>query len=277
MSWLNRFIKPVNYLPENQHLAYFLGVICGDGCLFYNKVRLLVKDKDFADEFYIQSKMILDKLGINVKRYTHRNYYIVQIASLGLSSYLLNKYGILKTKEWQIPEFIKQSSDEEIIRAYLRGLFDSEGSTRKYEVRMQIINPVLIEISILLSKLGINNTYNIEKRLTKSNNLVYNLSITHEKNLNLFKKKIGFSIQRKQDILVKNVRHISESKSKTKFLKKNKRNLAELYKQGYTLQEVADKYNIRSLMTIRKYIQQVLKSDYYIHKKDTHPIQYARL
>lgn len=192
--------------------------------------------------------------------------YNIQISSLGLREYLLKHYGTFKSLEWKIPDWILASNDYLIISSFLRGLFDSEGSFKLGCISLQTISPETIKVSLLLDKLRIKNRCVIVNRLTIKGNKVYQISITSVKHINLFKKKIGFSIQRKQQAVINYLIKHSKSISKTRLLYKNRKRMAELYKKGYTLQMIANKFNITSLNVITKYILKVLKEDYYKYR-----------
>lgn len=259
-------LKEITNVELTPSFAYFIGCLCGDASIMSNKIRLGVKDKDFADEFYKHCKVMLSKSNINITQYnTNDGDYYVQISSLGLREYLIKNYGTFGTYNWKIPHWILNSDNEKIVSHFIRGLFDSEGSTQGDCIVCQTISPEMYKVSVLLKKLGIDNKTSIANRLTTFKNKVYIVTISSAKNINIFKKKVGFSIQRKQIRLINYLIKHSKSTFKKRLLNRNKHRIARLYNDGFSFQEIANKFNISSPSAIRKYVIMVLKQHYTPH------------
>jgi len=206
--------------------SYALGVVLGDGYITFPKkgggyIGLNVKDKDFAEDF----KNSLDKWsGKKCRLYFYEDCWRVYLHLVVAAKFL---------KNFDVNKLFFMS--EEIKCAFLRGLFDSEGSVNIQQKRICFYNSNtdLINLAkILLDSLGINyikiykregEIHTIEGReyLVKP---VYSLVIRRRKNLELFYKKIRFSIKRKQSKLENILKsyqrnHIPWTKEEIKFLK----------------------------------------------------------
>jgi len=129
--------KVVN-LPKylTPRLAYFVGYLQGDGSIQSNKKRM-----DFTDEDSKQIEMInelcLDLFNIEGRIYSQdsriskKPMYRLDIGSLVLNSYLHKIFGINRGKKHnlRIPNIFK--NNREILRWYLVGLFDADGTLPK--------------------------------------------------------------------------------------------------------------------------------------------------
>ena len=263
-----RLVRPKYYLELNMDssLAYVLGCLCGDASIHQNGIRLSVKDEDFADEFDKHCTNLLTPYFIKIIRFKSKDVYHVMVGSLAFKTFIITKYGWSKTSNWGIHKEILHSDNKDVIRYFLKGYFDSEGNYNTNKIRIQTICPSLYDIGILLNKLNIHNKISIMNRKTKTGNTVYGLGIYGEKNINLFKKQIGFTIQRKQERLCGYLRKVNLTKQKTKCLRKNRKRIAKLYKGGYSLQAIADLFNIKSPCAITPYIKSVLGDDYNLYK-----------
>ena len=187
--------------------AYVLGVLAGDGWLWYKKkvrtyqVGFEATDRDFAIQFFnslrnvYKIKPSFKKRKRNVSRW--KDLYSIKLCSKEACDDLL-KYDSksFKTKKWRVPFIIKRASP--ILKSrYLKGFFDSEGSvdlSTKRVVGTSSNIKGLKEIQILLFNLGIKSAIN---KSTKS----FNLKIRDSKSISLFSKKVNFSIKRKANRL----------------------------------------------------------------------------
>jgi hypothetical protein len=196
----------------NENLAYILGVLKGDGHLDENSIVLDVKDIDFALNFKKAVEVEFQKEG---KLHFYDNLWRALLHSRTVVKYL---------KNIDIFHSIRNSS-KKAKAAFLRGMFDSEGSAYcniKYGVtnrKIELCNNDLHLMNLckeLLEELEI-KTRKIDKRfrserIFKGRKLeafnYYRLTLNENKqNFNLFKKLIGFSIKRKQ----KNLKRIIDS------------------------------------------------------------------
>ncbi|HSU73092.1 MAG TPA: LAGLIDADG family homing endonuclease [Candidatus Binatia bacterium] len=170
--------------------AYLLGVAYGDGFLSTTRFRVEVCDLDFLQEV---QRALFSVYGLNFTIIqTSRGTYKIDLANRILCEDL-SHYGPTGTFVWRVPKAIRGSFDEMVVAAFLKGMFDSEGSVSKYSILLACKNPEGVAgLFPLLKRLGIKAGGHVNARG------VSYLWITHRKNRSLFAEKIGFSIQRKQ-------------------------------------------------------------------------------
>lgn len=182
----------------DENLAYVFGVLCGDGCLSFRKkikkyyILLKCKDRDFTEAFVVCLSKVFRR-NIKYRWYSKVSQYIVEayVPKVLVPFFVSYPTG---TMSWRIPDIIRHDNGCLEI-AYLKGLFDSEGSVyskkRTRKVVLSSFNHVgLYEVKELLERLGFSRV----KVSVKGNNLALN----SYPDLKLFHEKIGFSIQRQQ-------------------------------------------------------------------------------
>ncbi len=262
-----RFVRPRYNLEllMTPSLAYIVGCLCGDASILDNGIRLCAKDEDFTEEFKKHCENILLKHYIKPTEFNSNGVYYVQVGSQAFKHFIIRNFGWLKTENWKVPDSILNSDDKKIISSFLRGFYDSEGNYHDGRIRVQVICPSLSDCGVLLKKLGIDSRFSLLNRKTIAGNQVYGLILSGEKNVNLFRKRIGFTIKRKQYKVCAYLRSINETKRKHKLLRKNRRNIAQLYRDGNTLQNIANLYDIESPVALTPYIKSVLKDNYGIY------------
>lgn len=224
-SWLYTNKKPfeeviINKIPEVSKIlttekAYILGVLCGDGYIRIQQhshgylVGLNVCDEDFADEFKNCLKKVYELVpSKNLKKMRPTNVcnnpkqqYVINLTSKLVIQDLLKYSPSFKTKEWKIPEQIK-NSNLEFKSAFLRGFFDSEGTIRlkkKGHAYLQICsgnNDSLLDLKKLLL-----DNFNINLKINYNQGKVMMLYSERYKDIKNFSDKIGFTIERKRKVL----------------------------------------------------------------------------
>lgn len=150
---------------KNETEAYIMGLIMSDGWVTSNRqigIRLNIKDKNVLYKIasYFSENINLKKNG---------NFCLFKISSCE-AFYNLKKYGITTNKTYdnlRIPEM-----DEELIRHFIRGYFDGDGTI--YVDRSFLIYNIcsineefLIQIQNVLSNNGIYSSINKEVRKGK--------------------------------------------------------------------------------------------------------------
>jgi DNA-binding transcriptional regulator WhiA len=190
---LRRPTKKFN--PLSTEKAYILGVLCGDGSISSKSIRFEIKkDEEFIQEF---SNCLKEVYGLEYKYsyYTKRNSYVLYASTEIICQDLL-RYGNFKTFEWTIPKEIINSKKKKIKSMFLRGIFDSEGSSSRYCVSMSSANEFGIgQVSKLLDSL------NIQNKIMKTKRGYYILYITKRERLIKFREDVGFTIKRKMEPL----------------------------------------------------------------------------
>lgn len=181
-----------NLSPEK---AYVMGVLCGDGHIRPKTIRFEIRtDEEFAKEFSDCLKKVYG-LYFPYKYYERRNSFVLY-ASCEIVCNDLLRYGSYGTFDWRVPKEVKESKDEKIISSFLRGIFDSEGSTNKSSITMASVNKNGIEdIRELLKKIG------IESKIGICNRRYSILWIFRKQRFKIFREKVGFTIKRKKDKL----------------------------------------------------------------------------
>jgi intein-encoded DNA endonuclease-like protein len=203
-----RRIPSLDLLKPSQDLAYVIGVRLGDGNAYVNNtgyiIRLQAKDKEFVEEFGRCLGSVLGRKPIRPFKDTRRTYAVVA-ASKTLYE-LLKKPIDLKRIKKDVEHCKKCTA------AFLRGLFDSDGSVNKngYITLYNTDYEVLVYAQRLLRRFGIESTgpwLHVQKgtimhdprtgKQYKTNADCYYIYIRTE-SLPKFYRYVGFTIRRKQ-------------------------------------------------------------------------------
>lgn len=179
--------KPIHLDELDEEFAYFMGAITGDGCLtFRNRVILSSSDEAIMDCFYRTAA----KLGLHVFNNGVGRPYDRIIASSQLYQLLLC-LGMSSgpAAEKCVPHSILRAP-RQIVAAYLRGLFDADGtvSSKRLIADVQVM---LLNFGILARKRPKWTLYRGEKRLS------HQLEISGA-DAELFLSEIGTALPRKR-------------------------------------------------------------------------------
>ncbi|MFN4212695.1 MAG: AMP-binding protein [Microgenomates group bacterium] len=199
-------------LPKylNSCFAELLGVLLGDGSLKPDRVE--ITDKDIQNLLYY--KKLFNQLGLRaeVKKYSRQK---VIVNSRYFSQFLKEAFPEVFANSHQrdIPIII-QKAQTYILAAFIRGLYNAEGSviTKNPSVKIVSTSKLLIQkLALLLLRFEVVTSYCEELRKTHFGpkqymTPVYELRITDRESLYQFSKKIGFSSLAKQDKLQKLLR-----------------------------------------------------------------------
>ncbi|MFH1209183.1 MAG: LAGLIDADG family homing endonuclease [archaeon] len=254
-SWLHENNKPfeeklITKIPEeskllNNHKAYILGVLCGDGYTSTNhRVGLSVCDFDFIQEFKKCIKLVYN-LDLKIKKRIVKNsrfkstkpIYCGVIVSKRAWLDIL-RYDSFKTKTWIVPKEILDSSGLNIKSNFLKGIFDSEGTIRlkkKGHGYLQTCsgnNSSLLVIQDMLLR-----DFNIKMRVRYNNVGVMVLYTERYEDINNFSNKIGFVIDRKQKML-KYVLSTYKRKGLRRYNKEFKDKALKMLDQGYSASQI---------------------------------------
>ena len=214
------FSKEIRLPDEiNPELAEILGIILGDGHLECNKkhksntVYLLniagsySEDFDYYDTYF--RKIFFDLFNADFKIYMRRNdELVINIYSKIIANFFkfLGVHPGNKTDFNEIPLIILNSKPE-IKRAFIRGVFDTDGSiTFKRDYHGKHSNPVVSitmksqkfieQLSDFMNELGFTSSpykeENLDKRVNKTS-VRYRLDFAGHENLERYMKLIGFS------------------------------------------------------------------------------------
>ncbi len=184
----------------DEELAYLLGVLTGDGCLtFRNRVILSSADPEIVACF----RALADRLGLRVFRNAPGRPYDYAIASAQLYQLLLS-LGMSpgKSAEKHIPESVLRAP-REIVRAFLRGLFDTDGTVERrggYPSVLSASKRLIDEVQIVLLNFGVLSAKRTrEVRYGGRTKRYYELEIRGAE-AERFYDEIGFGLARKQGL-----------------------------------------------------------------------------
>ena len=208
-----RFVKgitPSNRIKVNltptEDLAYVIGVLKGDGSLLVSTkkrtygIQLNAKDEDFCKAFYQSLKAIGLRPHLSQPPSNNGLYRVT-----AYSKEFYEWYSKLTLEDLE-----KMLYNESLIKAFLRGYFDSEGSVsfNRYgnaSVRLSSTDGELIKfVQRLLLKIGIRSTIYFEEEHNCFGRTVrhYTLNISKSQAI-AFREKVGTNIQRKMERLSK--------------------------------------------------------------------------
>lgn len=199
-SFIRYHFKPT----PSPELSYLLGVRYGDGSLcLSNKwymFRLGATDKEFVEEFRRCACILLDKKSMpKISQYNGKKTHYKDMYHCNITSKKL--YEFLSKPLEEHKYFVGKHPSE-----FIRGFFDSEGSFSLVScTHLRACNTnyrLITYIKSLLEELGIFLNLYIEKR-RKPYKAIYNLGTGKKQEIADFKDKIGFTIERKQNLLLK--------------------------------------------------------------------------
>lgn len=183
----------------NETLMELIGIIIGDGYLKKNVLKITNADKEILN--FVKKTI---KKEFNIKTMETKAGKSKICKELSSNSAILLSFlehiginGNCYTK--RIPEICFFRSEKEI-GSLLRGMFDTDGNVTLNNKKDHIISisfankELMNDTLLLLAKIGIIGKLN---KLRNGKRIV----ITGERNINLFKEKIGFRIKRKNTLL----------------------------------------------------------------------------
>lgn len=193
----------INTPRLNSDLSWWIGVVKGDGYVNHKwkYVKLEVTDKDFRDRWARVGISLFDmepKISYN----KNKGSYIAKFNSKLLVKFL-DGFGRFGRYCWDVPTPILKSGFA-IKSAFLRGLFDAEGSVkgspRQHEISFISVNKkAASSVKKILGELGVNSRIKSESR---KNGRVYQvIRIYGFENLRKFNFSVKFTINRKSEKL----------------------------------------------------------------------------
>ncbi len=192
--------KAITVEALDEELAYLLGVLTGDGCLtFRNRVILSTADPEIVERF----RALAGRLGLRVFRNGGDRPYDYIIASAQLYQLLLGlgmSAGKASTK--RIPGAVLRAP-RTIVRAFLRGLFDTDGTVERrggYPSLCSASKRLIDEVQVVLLNFGIlaaKRTRPVEYRGRTKH--YYELEMRGAE-AERFYQEIGFGLARKQGL-----------------------------------------------------------------------------
>jgi len=184
----------------SKDLAYAIGLILGDGHVAGDSLNkkgnwIISVYFDNKEHLSLYSKIIEQEFEIICKYRLHKeNCFQSYFGSKGLHWFfrvffeLHNGY---KAHKIEIPKLILKSR-KEIIASLIQGLFDSDGTITKGNIRYSTVSRIMAEqVQQELNKMKINTSTNVWIKNQQYKPL-YTVSVISKKCKELFAKKIGF-------------------------------------------------------------------------------------
>lgn len=193
-----------NYIDNNldSDIAYMIGAIVGDGCysIKSSAITFFNTDKECVDNIKLGLRRAFNcKIKSSMRK---DNYYVSggnKIKNSFIDRFGCNKYGGNINKS--TPSII-WNAPKEAIYSYLRGLFDTDGTTDKIHGLVMLdtkVYELASDVQFLLNRCGIISR--LDTRYNKKYKKNYYVIRISGSSLRVFRDKIGFSISRKMDIL----------------------------------------------------------------------------
>lgn len=179
----NKYVeKGIKKPPLSEEFAEILGALAGDGHIGGIPYEVSITCSNQVDREYIfYLKPVLDRLfGVKFKISVQNNCIKLKTYSKNLVFFLHNQYGLpLGRKKGKLKVPLNLRKNKKFLRAYMRGLFDTDGTIyirRKGDIVVEIANidkSYLREIQEILNFLGFasgisgKNLYIYRKELIK--------------------------------------------------------------------------------------------------------------
>ena len=186
--------KPIN-LPEflDENLAELIGLYIGDGTLRDYDLRIGIygEDEDLID-YICDSSLKIFNLKPSTKKLSRANMIELSMISVHLSDFLKNNdLTKVSSSEAEIPKPILHAN-RKIINAFLRGLFEADGTINDRGIEFSSSSHKLIkQVQFLLLGSGICSRLSHRKD-------GYRLHIKNNRDGILYKQEIGFLSKRKK-------------------------------------------------------------------------------
>lgn len=210
-DWRKGNFKPVAAWWEAKpslELAYALGALLGDGTVVKKRsghyiVRLVTKDYKFAYEVsHALSTVLCKPLKLPKKDKAQKSksaLWVIQYYSKAFYCWYRELQEQLQNGSVKrLRRYIEHNKNKQIVRAFLRGIFDAEGSHyyngRRRRIKLVNTNLTLLRyIQHLLS-----HYFSIPSRIDKCGK-AYTLVIDRKAATNRFLREVGFTIVRRQN------------------------------------------------------------------------------
>lgn len=207
LKWMREYGIPrrkrerIVELRTDEDLAYVFGVLCGDGSFISGRsphLRLKCADKDFAEAFARHATKVLGRSHRPIKsHYSPKEGQYIVTAYVPKSIVPFFERHPTKTHNWRVPSFVLKN--DEMIAKFLRGFADSEGTVIPHgRIALYSSNRQGLEqVRAMLTKLGL-----VYGKVEISGDA---LNICAKRNFKIFHEKIGFSIRRQRERLLKSL------------------------------------------------------------------------
>jgi len=179
----------------NPDVAYFLGVLTGDGCLTI-KDRIIFSTAD-TEILTSMQKIVKTTFNSEFSKTSSRSYDY-ELRNVEAKAKIIS-WGIKETyaRHKEIPEWIRFAPKEYVCR-FLQGLFDTDGCVEKSgSVTFSSSSKTLVnQVQIMLLNLGI--VVRSYERRKKYNNQLQSYIVIYGDFVQKFQEQIGFNVERKK-------------------------------------------------------------------------------
>ena len=239
-SFLSSYCSPSDTvrLPSllDERLAQLLGYFLGDGNAEVDRLNFSEQDEDLA-LYYSQEFSSFFHAHTSFRFRSSKNYYELRVQGRALLRFLQGEFPELKNAlSSSIPHKIFTSEDS-VVAAFVRGLFDAEGYTTKDELSIGMNNKrVIRELQMLLLRLGVISSFCFydNKGNPYSDNPRYTLRITDRVSLIAFQHLIGFSLLRKRNGLQALI-----------FSRSSRNNIRQILRAGSSIRKLIENYGMK--------------------------------
>lgn len=227
------YIKLPNILDKD--LSQFLGYLLGDGSIEEDRITFFEGDLKLI-EYYKNKFNRYFKLKSNFTFRKTKNYYQLRLTSRPLVRLVRNEFFENKSSLYSLIPSKVLMSDNDVLAKFLKGLFDADGYVSGKKIGISLNNKNLIkQIQIALLRFSIISSFlEYDNNKNKySNNPKYTIQITDKESISLFKKKIGFTLNKKQE-KIKEIIKQKDSKS----------NVRQILFSGTKIRELIENNNL---------------------------------
>ncbi len=205
--FISEFCKPKSDLrlpaEVDTNLAQIIGYLLGDGSIEDERLNFYEEDRETAI-FYERLLRKVFNAKIRTGFRESKNYHEIRCYGKPIVRLIRQEFPeVNKARTSVIPKKILKSENG-IVAAFLRGLFDAEGYVTKRGLSAGMNNKMLVkQIQIALLRFGILSSVHEydNRRNPYSNNTKFTIDVTERKSLKIFKKEIGFSYSKKKEKL----------------------------------------------------------------------------
>jgi intein/homing endonuclease len=232
-------------IPKKTNPAFsqFLGYFIGDGDVKADKlVRVTDKDEENLKFYQRLAKHAFGIKGtIEIGERKRLVFYAVRLAEF------LKQIEREKSPKRRVPEFIQKSSAENVA-AFMRGLFDAEGtvclSTNRSVSVYSSSEDLVSVVQLLLLRFGIHAEKRVVRKHANNKNYAwFSLRIAKPEELRAFSEKIGFSSKAKKEKLDLLLRVIGGGYSHADITQLKKKELYEMIKNALGAKQIPNVFN----------------------------------
>jgi len=202
-GFISSFCKPKSdlRLPSkvDKDFAQILGYLLGDGNVEDERLNFSEGEKETAF-FYERLLKKVFNANTRTRFRASKNYYDVRCQGKPIVRLIRQEFPeISKARTSTIPRKVLKSENL-VLAAFLRGLFDAEGYVAKRGLGMGMNNETLVkQVQIVLLRFGILASVHEydNRRNPYSDNTRFTIDVTERQSLKTFKEEIDFSSQKK--------------------------------------------------------------------------------